>query len=296
MRYFKTRMVFESETFSEEQKQNAVFIQRYGRMIDLFKKSVPSDEPLLIQMEDLYNDHMTGSKIGSNNFNLVLAKKRFPIGQIRPLEIQIYRKYEDSIDKVEFENIFHEINLDNVDVTKTAPQQQTVYDNTINISDITPEYLINRIPFLKHLNPQTFENGILYQAEFYNTDLNFVRLDTSGNMFDAKYKHFNLFPIFLVDKRHDGKDVMIFTFHIDNHIEIDFFQTEENPIVRQLGNSTGNIGLKLMLNDMKLEYHIDYSDSTGDIPVEHLDKIINDMNRKFFELEEFADKFEVKLF
>lgn len=146
--------------------------------------------------------------------------------------------------------------------------------------DITPDYFVSRIPFLKSFNDFSKENNIFFQKVDYNQD---VELYANDQTFVLPQANTSMEFSYLISN--PGKDRYRHSFNVKNALNIMWPKEkndEENLMFRVL-----SMALNQIVN--KLNYHKDIFTDTPEIPKDELDKVINDINKAYFDFEEFIE-------
>lgn len=146
--------------------------------------------------------------------------------------------------------------------------------------NITPDYLINRIPFLKKFNNFSKKNDIFFQKVDYNKN---VQLNMSDQTITLPQANTSMEFSYTVGNPGTGR--YRHTFNVRNDLNI--MWPNESDKVEEL---TFRI-LSMTLNQTvdKLNYHADIFTDTPEIPKDKLDTIINSINKAYFDFEEFIE-------
>jgi len=145
---------------------------------------------------------------------------------------------------------------------------------------ITPDYIISRIPPLKYFNNFSKENDIFFQKVDYNKDAKLIMSDKIITLPQA-----NTSMEFSYLMSHPGTDRYRHSFSVKNTLHI--MWPKESDREEEL---TFHV-LSRILNQMvdKLNYHEDIFTDTPEIPKDKLDNVINNVNKAYFDFEEFIE-------
>ena len=156
--------------------------------------------------------------------------------------------------------------------------------------DVTPEYLINRIPFLKDYELFTYEPSRSQPIHFNltrNVGFENVELGFGDNLVTMP-------AISIVSKfsyyQHRSSTGFGHIFVLDNNM---YVRTPEDM------SSVEAMAFRLIYKHTGENYSYSeeiYLNENEELTKEELDRVINEINRKFFAFEEFTDKNNIPLF
>jgi hypothetical protein len=149
--------------------------------------------------------------------------------------------------------------------------------------DLTPEYFMSRVPFLKTFHNNSNENAVGFQKVVYNSN---VDANIGGGIHN--FPNFNTVAEFYYSKYKRSETTFDFTFSLKFEIIV-----TKPDHMHQFVYTAINMASRIAANS--LSYNKEFINKTH-ITKEELDQVINDINGKFFAFEEYiTERMQVDL-
>jgi hypothetical protein len=147
----------------------------------------------------------------------------------------------------------------------------------MTFTNLPSDYFLKRIPFLKSFDDFSDQKHIFFTKKSYNKN---VSVMNGSNLF--KFKMLNISIEFYYYTYRPNKNNQLFNIILSTK----FYPTFD----RDTDDITKNVLIQTFrLIEQKLSYSQELISKTDSLPDNEMDRIINEVNKKFFELEEYVN-------
>ncbi len=152
-----------------------------------------------------------------------------------------------------------------------------LYEDYLN-TDLNVEYLLKRIPFLKVFKNLSTDKGIKFMKMVTNPG---IKVPVGENILN--FHNITTVSEFFYNREQIGSDRYIFLFNLRNKYH---FSTPPNTY-----NDINYVIFIKAMDQMekKLSYTFEKVLKTDTLPIDMINEAINEINRTFFEFEEYTE-------
>jgi hypothetical protein len=249
-------------------------------------KTFNIDKPLIKRKVKKFFDKLKSIKKDYDNkkFNNVIKKIDLVKTQIKKMrQAGLESGGEYSTENIIFKILRRTDFLDIIDNIKNkAYDQETSLNESVNQDkQLTPEYIVKRIPFLKTFNNFSNDKAVFFQKVIYNSN---VKMKIGDDI--ATFSQLNTSSEFTYFFERMNNDRLRYSFSVSN----EFHPTKPDGM--------DNLMFRVFIMALNMqEKNLSYSTEiiqANPITPEQLNEIFNKCNEAFFKFENFTDKLDVQ--